>query len=177
MSASLVWGARLSVLGLLGLAACSSADAPANPGDWAGLGAGGQPSEEADAGEADAGGESVDPALDAVVFVEGTDGGVAPVPIDAGVSAPKPTGPTLGPSTTCGASYYSVSGLTAAHKTLAFGTRVRVTNTANGRSVDVRINDRGPFIAGRCLDLSTSAFAAIGSLSSGVLTVRFAVIK
>ena len=54
------------------------------------------------------------------------------------------------------------SAMTAAHKTLAFGTRVRVTHTGNGRSVDVRINDRGPFVAGRIIDLSKAAAQVIG---------------
>ncbi|MDI1462801.1 septal ring lytic transglycosylase RlpA family protein [Catellatospora sp. KI3] len=67
--------------------------------------------------------------------------------------------------------------LTAAHKTLKFNTRVRVTNPANGKSVVVRINDRGPYIAGRCLDLSRAAFAEIAKLSSGVTTVRYDILK
>jgi rare lipoprotein A len=50
------------------------------------------------------------------------------------------------------ASYYDAAGLTAAHRSLPFGTRVRVTNTTNGRSVVVRIADRGPFIRGRSID-------------------------
>ena len=52
--------------------------------------------------------------------------------------------------------------MTAAHKTLPFGTRVRVTHTGNGRSVDVHINDRGPFTAGRIIDLSKAAAQVIG---------------
>jgi rare lipoprotein A len=84
-------------------------------------------------------------------------------------------------SGTCGVSYYSdgsrtadgeafnPNDFTAASKTLAFNTRVRVTNPANGKSVVVRINDRGPFVSGRCLDLTSAAFAAIASLSAGVL--------
>jgi len=52
--------------------------------------------------------------------------------------------------------------MTAAHKTLPFGTRVRVTNLANRQSVVVRINDRGPFIRGRCIDLSYAAAKSIG---------------
>ena len=51
---------------------------------------------------------------------------------------------------------------TAAHRTLPFGTRVRVHNLENGRTVDVRINDRGPFVAGRIIDLSYSAAQSIG---------------
>ena len=54
------------------------------------------------------------------------------------------------------------SGLTAAHRTLPFGTRVRVTNKGNGRSVVVRINDRGPFVRGRVIDLTPAAASALG---------------
>ena len=54
------------------------------------------------------------------------------------------------------------SGFTAAHKTLPFGTRVRVTNKNNGRSVTVRINDRGPFVRGRVIDLTPAAAHALG---------------
>jgi rare lipoprotein A len=54
------------------------------------------------------------------------------------------------------------SGLTAAHRTLPFGTMVRVTNHSNGRSVLVRINDRGPFVKGRIIDLMPAAARAIG---------------
>ncbi|MGC1916952.1 MAG: septal ring lytic transglycosylase RlpA family protein [Pseudolabrys sp.] len=54
------------------------------------------------------------------------------------------------------------SGLTAAHRTLRFGTHVRVTNKSNGRSVVVRINDRGPFVRGRIIDLTPAAASALG---------------
>jgi rare lipoprotein A len=54
------------------------------------------------------------------------------------------------------------AGLTAAHLSLPFGTKVRVTNRRNGRSVVVRINDRGPFVAGRVIDLTPAAAAALG---------------
>lgn len=57
--------------------------------------------------------------------------------------------------------------LTAAHKTLPFGTKLRVTNPNNGKSVVVRINDRGPFIKGRVLDLSKAAASQIGIISRG----------
>lgn len=57
----------------------------------------------------------------------------------------------------------SPQGLTAAHKTLPFGTLVRVTNDLTGRSVVVRINDRGPFVTGRIIDLTPAGAAAIGS--------------
>lgn len=61
--------------------------------------------------------------------------------------------------------------MTAAHRTLPFGTRVRVTNHANGRSVTVRISDRGPFVKGRCIDLSYGAARAIGMGGTARVTV------
>ena len=64
------------------------------------------------------------------------------------------------------------SGLTAAHRTLPFGTRIRVTDPKTGRSVIVRINDRGPFGRHRVLDLSISAARALGMLNRGVVYVR-----
>ena len=60
--------------------------------------------------------------------------------------------------------------LTAAHRTLPFGTRVRVTNTRNGRSVVVRINDRGPFVRGRVIDLTPAGARALGF--SGLAPVK-----
>jgi rare lipoprotein A len=66
--------------------------------------------------------------------------------------------------------------LTAAHKSLPFGTRVLVTNLTNGKSVTVRINDRGPFVAGRIIDLSLAAAAAIGLAGKGVVPVRLEVL-
>lgn len=78
---------------------------------------------------------------------------------------------------------YSASGevfnqeaMTAAHRTLPFGTRVRVTNIDNGRSVIVRINDRGPFHGDRVIDLSAGAARVIGLVSSGVAPVRLEVL-
>ena len=65
--------------------------------------------------------------------------------------------------------------LTAAHKSLPFGTLVLVTNLENGRSVTVRINDRGPFVPGRVIDLSLAAAAAIGLAGRGVAPVRLEV--
>jgi rare lipoprotein A len=67
--------------------------------------------------------------------------------------------------------------LTAAHPTLPFGTRLRVTNVANGRSVTVRINDRGPFIAGRSVDVSYSAAERIGIIDRGVAKVKLDVVQ
>ncbi|MGP9824215.1 septal ring lytic transglycosylase RlpA family protein [Ectopseudomonas khazarica] len=62
--------------------------------------------------------------------------------------------------------------LTAAHRTLPFGTRVRVTNLNNERSVVVRINDRGPFVRGRIIDLSRAAAERLDMLRAGVVPVR-----
>jgi rare lipoprotein A len=67
---------------------------------------------------------------------------------------------------------YRKSKRTAAHQTLPFGTRVKVTNLSNGRSVKVRINDRGPFAKGRVIDLSKSAARKVGLLKAGVAKVK-----
>src|SRR5262249_62141840 len=67
--------------------------------------------------------------------------------------------------------------LTAAHRTLPFGTRVRVTNLDNGRRVVGRINDRGPFARGRVLDLSPAAARKLGFVNDGVARVRIDVLK
>ena len=67
---------------------------------------------------------------------------------------------------------YDMEKLTAAHRTLPFGTSVRVTNLGNGKSVDVRIIDRGPFVAGRIIDLSHAAAEVIEMIGPGVAQVR-----
>jgi rare lipoprotein A len=67
--------------------------------------------------------------------------------------------------------------LTAAHRTLPFGTRLRVTNVETGRSVTVRVNDRGPYIAGRSVDLSYSAADTIGMVERGVTKVKIEVVR
>lgn len=72
---------------------------------------------------------------------------------------------------------YNQHALTAAHRSLPFGTRVRVTNTRTGRSVVVRINDRGPYIGGRIVDLSAAAARLIGVMQSGVAPVRVEVLS
>ena len=87
---------------------------------------------------------------------------------------------TAAPFTQCGkASWYAMTSktasgeraspntMTAAHRTLPFGTKVRVTNQRNGRSVILRINDRGPFIKGRIIDVTKKAAAKLGFLRSG----------
>jgi len=88
------------------------------------------------------------------------------------------------------ASYYSTSSeptasgekfdsreLTAAHRTLPFGTRLRVTNVATGRSVTVRVNDRGPFVPGRVVDVSHSAAESLGMVGAGVAKVKVDVVQ
>jgi rare lipoprotein A len=67
--------------------------------------------------------------------------------------------------------------MTAAHKTLPFGSEVKVTNLNNGKSVTVRINDRGPFVKGRIIDLSRAAFSQIANLDRGVVKVEIRVVK
>jgi rare lipoprotein A (peptidoglycan hydrolase) len=71
---------------------------------------------------------------------------------------------------------FNPDALTAAHKTLPFGTRVRVTHLGNGNSVDVVINDRGPYVAGRIIDLSRRAAQNIGMTGSGVARVRVSIL-
>lgn len=72
--------------------------------------------------------------------------------------------------------WFNPNAMTAAHKTLPFGTRVRVTHLGNGRSVTVTINDRGPYIAGRIIDLSRAAASAISMTGQGVARVRMTVL-
>ena len=72
---------------------------------------------------------------------------------------------------------FDMNAMTAAHKTLPFGTRVRVTNRRNGKSVTVRINDRGPFIRGRTIDLSRRAAREIGMIASGHARVELAIVE
>ena len=67
--------------------------------------------------------------------------------------------------------------MTAAHPTLPFGTRVRVTDVASHRAVVVRINDRGPFVKGRIIDLSTAAAEALGIIGRGVAMVEVEVVS
>jgi len=72
---------------------------------------------------------------------------------------------------------FDARALTAAHRTLPFGTRLRVTNVATGRSVMVRVNDRGPFIPGRVVDVSHSAAEALGMVGDGVAKVKLDVVR
>lgn len=68
---------------------------------------------------------------------------------------------------------FNAHGLTAAHRSLPFGTKLRVTNQNNGRSVVIRINDDGPHVQGRILDLSQGAFAHIANLGKGVTRICY----
>ena len=72
---------------------------------------------------------------------------------------------------------FNMNAMTAAHKTLPFGTKVRVTNSRNGKSVVVRINDRGPFIRGRLIDLSRAAATEIGMISRGHANVELDIVE
>ena len=72
--------------------------------------------------------------------------------------------------------WFNPNAMTAAHKTLPFGTKVRVTHLGNGKSVDVKINDRGPYIAGRIIDLSKAAAGVIGMQGQGIAKVKVTVL-
>jgi rare lipoprotein A len=72
---------------------------------------------------------------------------------------------------------FNTHAMTAAHPTLPFGTRLRVTNVTNGRSVVVRINDRGPFVPGRVVDLSESAAESLGMVERGIVKVKLDVVQ
>jgi hypothetical protein len=85
-------------------------------------------------------------------------------------------GPGFHGRTAADGSRYNMYAMTAAHKTLPFGTKVRVTNKHNGKSCVVRITDRGPYIHGRVIDLSKAAAQQIGALSKGVANVTLEII-
>lgn len=79
-------------------------------------------------------------------------------------------------STTANGETFDPNAMTAAHKTLPFDTQVQVTNPSTGQSVTVRINDRGPYVDGRCLDLSTAAFDQLVGTGAGVAQVEWQVV-
>ncbi|WP_414830509.1 septal ring lytic transglycosylase RlpA family protein [Alteromonas sp. H39] len=79
-------------------------------------------------------------------------------------------------STTASGERYNHLSSTAAHRTLPFGTKVKVTNLANNKSTTVKINDRGPFVQGRIIDLSRSAFSDIADTDAGIIKVRITVL-
>jgi rare lipoprotein A len=74
--------------------------------------------------------------------------------------------------TTANGEAFDMNAMTAAHRTLPFGTVVRVTNLANNRMDKIRINDRGPYVKGRIIDLSARAARALGMADDGVAKVR-----
>jgi rare lipoprotein A len=115
-----------------------------------------------------------------------------PVPAPVKAEPPKPPAPAVVSVSTGQASWYgpgffgnrTASGevlrpgtLTAAHRTLPFGTKVRVTNLWNGRSAVVRINDRGPFHGARVIDLAHGAANQLGLVASGVAKVKLEVLR
>ena len=81
-------------------------------------------------------------------------------------------GPKFHGKLTASGEVFNQEKFTAAHRTLPWGSRVRVTNLANGKSVEVRINDRGPFGKGRIIDVSRAAARVLGIVGSGITTVR-----
>ena len=86
-------------------------------------------------------------------------------------------GPGFHGRQTASGEVFDMGELTAAHRTLPFGTRTRVTNEANGKSVIVRINDRGPFSGNRKIDLSREAARSIGLIDAGVGQVKIEVLQ
>lgn len=85
-------------------------------------------------------------------------------------------GPGFHGRTTANGERYDMYGMTAAHKSLKFGTMVKVTNQNNGKSVTVRINDRGPYVGGRVIDLSKRAAEAIDMVGPGTAPVTIEII-
>ena len=80
-------------------------------------------------------------------------------------------------SATASGEKFNPNELTAAHPSLPFGTKLRVTNTATGKSVTVRVNDRGPYVPGRVVDVSYSAAQALGMVNSGIANVKLDVMQ
>ena len=80
------------------------------------------------------------------------------------------------PQTTASGEQINPNAMTAANKTLPLGTRIRVTNVRNGRSTVVRINDRGPYVAGRCVDLSRASFARIADIGQGTAPITYTIL-
>lgn len=92
--------------------------------------------------------------------------------IDRGTLKASWYGPRFHGKFTANGEVYDQMALTAAHKSLSFGTLLKITNPKNGKSVIVRINDRGPYIEGRELDLSKGAATELGILEKGVARVK-----
>lgn len=86
-------------------------------------------------------------------------------------------GPGFHGKKTASGERYDMNALTAAHKTLPFGTKVKITNVKNGKSVVVTINDRGPYVKNRKFDLSKAAFHKIAKRGTGVIKVTYEILK
>ncbi|MCH7528206.1 MAG: septal ring lytic transglycosylase RlpA family protein [Candidatus Marinimicrobia bacterium] len=86
-------------------------------------------------------------------------------------------GPDFHGKLTANGEVYDMYGRTAAHKTLPLNTIIRVTNLANGTAIIVRVNDRGPYVAGRMLDLSYGAAKKLGFVSQGTTRVKVVIIE
>ena len=100
---------------------------------------------------------------------------VAPRPVETGTASWY--GKAHHGQPTASGETYDMHALTAAHRSLPLGTRVLVTNVKNDRSVEVRINDRGPFVRGRILDLSYAAAQELGALTDGAFRVKLRVLE
>jgi rare lipoprotein A len=83
----------------------------------------------------------------------------------------------FGTCETANGEWFKPDGISAAHKSLPFGTVLSVTNKRNGKAIKVRVNDRGPFVKGRDLDLSRGAMRKLGGLGSGVIPVKYCVVQ
>jgi len=86
-------------------------------------------------------------------------------------------GPGFHGNLTANGEVYDMNGISAAHKTLPFGTSVRVIDLETGRSIVVRINDRGPFIEGRIIDLSKGAAEELGMVERGIIQVGLRIVR
>ena len=86
-------------------------------------------------------------------------------------------GPGFDGNYTANGEIYDMNGISAAHKTLPFGTIVRVVEFSTGKSIIVRINDRGPFIEGRIIDLSKGAARKLGIIDKGITKVGLRIIR
>jgi len=100
-------------------------------------------------------------------------GALAPLAVEAASSCGIASwyGPGFHGNLTASGERFNSQALTAAHRSLPFGTKIRVTNQENGRSVTIRINDDGPHLPGRIIDLSEGAFSRIASTSQGLANV------
>lgn len=99
------------------------------------------------------------------------------VPAQAQTGAASWYGPKFHGRTTANGERFDMHAATCAHRRHRFGTRLRVTNLRNGQSATCRINDRGPFVAGRILDVSKGVAKRLGMISAGTARVRVEVVR